>query len=253
MTKLARDLRISAKQGTHVPATVVDVFFKKASARLSTTGAIVRNLPVVGGPVDIGEVVMVDYTTPSPTIVAIGKEWLTMDDLNRRLAQLETPEPGGQITLAVDLFVGGVLYQVYPASVQGLGQALLDAASGDTVHYHNAKLTIDPEVPEGVSLVGIDPQNSIIYGTITMNDDTHLSNLRVQLTGDLGGDTIGIDCDDVTTRCIIEDCHVFMVNCGSGNVIGISAQTPEPQVVVRDCIVHVEAEAGTAYAIRGTS
>jgi hypothetical protein len=63
----------------------------RASARLSTNGAIIHDLEIVGGPVDIGDAVAVDYTTPKPTIVSHSRSWLTMDDLLRALAKLEEP------------------------------------------------------------------------------------------------------------------------------------------------------------------
>jgi hypothetical protein len=54
-------------------------------------GAIVHNLRVIGGPVDIGDEVSVDYTTPEPTIIAVSKSWLTDDDLQRALKKIPVP------------------------------------------------------------------------------------------------------------------------------------------------------------------
>jgi hypothetical protein len=250
MSKLSRDLRVSAKRGTSVPASVVDVFFGRASARLSNNGAIVRNLAVIGGPVEIGDTVMVDYTTPEPTIVAIGKEWLTQSDLDRALSRLPDTGSSGGIVLAVDLFVGGSLYKVYSADVQGLGQALTDAQDGDSIHYHNACLTMDAVVPSGVSLIGLDPVNCVIKGKITLGTDSYLQNIGVQYTVTSGSEIIGVEASG-SGQAIIEDCHIYAINCGSGNVLGISCEDQSATLIVRDCMVYAEASSGSGHAIRG--
>lgn len=248
--RLSRQIRRGARAGTHMPAVVVDVFFNRVSARLSSNGAIVRNLPVVGGPVDVGDTVFVDYTTPEPTAVAIGKEWLTQDDLDRALSRLSDTGATGKLLLAVDLFQGGSLYKTYIPDTQGFGQALSDAASGDTVHYNNCKVTGDFTVPGDVHLVGLDPVNSIIYGKLTLEEDASVSNIRIQNTGSSGSEMIGIEGPS-SGFALVEDSHIFVINCGSADAIGISCDNPAANMIVRDCIVHVEAEVGDAYAIRG--
>lgn len=249
MSKLSRDLRASAKRGTHIPATVVEALFNRASARLSNNGAIVRNLAVIGGPVEKGDTVLVDYTTPEPTIVAIGKEWVSFDDLNNALSRLDTPRGSGTITLAVDLFVGGSLYRVYSPDVQGLGQALTDAADGDSVHYHNACLTTDVTVPEGVSLIGLDPVNCVIKGKITLGSGSYLQNIGAHHTASSGSDTIGVEMSG-SGQSIVEDCHIFTINCDIGTCYAVSCVSPISSMIVRDCIIYAESS-GSGFAVRG--
>jgi hypothetical protein len=74
------------------------VLGNRASAQLSGNGAIAHNLSIIGGPVKTGDSVLVDYSTPEPTIIATSESWLTMDDLMREIAKLKTPEPYDALT-----------------------------------------------------------------------------------------------------------------------------------------------------------
>ena len=67
---LRNTVRRSARQGRQMRAIITDVHGSRADARLSENGAIVHNLPVIGGPVRMNQPVFVDYTTDGPTIVA---------------------------------------------------------------------------------------------------------------------------------------------------------------------------------------
>lgn len=91
MNRIQQDSRRVVRTGTQYPATIIDVHGDRASAQLSGNGAKLHNLAVIGGPVEIGEAVSVDFTTPDPTIVATAKDWLTIEDILRALGKL--PEP----------------------------------------------------------------------------------------------------------------------------------------------------------------
>lgn len=93
LNRITPNIRKVSRTATHYPAVIVDSHGGKASARLSTNGATVHNLDVIGGPVDIGDSVIVDYTTPDPTIIATSKSWLTQEDLDRALAGIQEPIP----------------------------------------------------------------------------------------------------------------------------------------------------------------
>lgn len=98
MNRIGRSFRSATKRATQYPAVVVDTHGTRASVRLSGNGAILHNLAVIGGNVDVGEAVQVDYTTPEPTVVAVSKTWATEDDLYRLLKKYQIPEPQVPIT-----------------------------------------------------------------------------------------------------------------------------------------------------------
>jgi len=91
VARIQKSTRETVKRGAQFPAVVTEAMGPRASARLSGNGAIIHNLVIVGGPVEIGEKVMVDYTTPEPTIVAVSKEWLTLADIERMIKKREVP------------------------------------------------------------------------------------------------------------------------------------------------------------------
>jgi len=128
MNRINKNTRQAVKRGTQYPAVVVDVHGNRASARLSTNGAIIHNLLVVGGPVEVGDSVSVDYTTPEPTIVSVAKEWMTMDDLLRALKKIPAPDPPEPFyeldKIAVFAVDEPAKFAYYPASASGLSSAL---------------------------------------------------------------------------------------------------------------------------------
>jgi len=135
MNRIPQNVRGVKKTATQYPAIVVDAHGRRASARLSGNGATIHNLRVVGGPVDIGEEVHVDYTTPEPTIVAMAKSWATMDDLLRALKKIpviEVPQEVKEMDKIAlfcleepGLYDGkiGWLHSLYDPSEDGFGDA----------------------------------------------------------------------------------------------------------------------------------
>lgn len=66
---LRRPVRQTQKSGVYLPATVEEVNLGYATVRLSTDGARLTNLPVMGGMVVPGEKVIVDYSGGTPPLV----------------------------------------------------------------------------------------------------------------------------------------------------------------------------------------
>lgn len=70
MSRISRNIRQTVKQGNLFPATVIDIHGPRATVRLSGNGAVYHNLAITGGPIFLGDIVHVDFTTTIPTIVA---------------------------------------------------------------------------------------------------------------------------------------------------------------------------------------
>jgi hypothetical protein len=100
--KIGRDIRQNVKSATRLLATVVDTSFGTASVRLKGNGAVIRHLEVVGGPVQIGDQVIADFSTTPPTIAATGNKGITRDNV---LDIMAGQEPKGQGTLIYPPFV----------------------------------------------------------------------------------------------------------------------------------------------------
>lgn len=70
MGELNRVLKRTIKKDAQMTATVVDVINNRASVRIGTNGAIVRNIKIVGGSVNAGDTVVIDMKSVEPVVQA---------------------------------------------------------------------------------------------------------------------------------------------------------------------------------------
>jgi hypothetical protein len=91
MTNLSRQVRRTAKSASSISGTIVDVSGDTGSVRLSTNGALMRNLKVMGGPVAIGQIVDVNFSTSLPVIVAYSSGGITSNDASKIVDTARTP------------------------------------------------------------------------------------------------------------------------------------------------------------------
>lgn len=213
MTRINKNIRNAVKRGTQYPAVVIDVHGSRASAKLSVTGATVHNLAVIGGPVAIGELVSVDYTTQEPTIVAIAKEWLTEDDLNAALKKLGNDSFLNRFSWKILNFAQGELINVYDPSDDGFDEAIAGTPAGGQVLLPPITLSADHTFTSGISVVGMSRRNTIIGGKLVVGGDGSLENLRVVVTD--SGSLAGVE-GLVAGTFIIENCDILATNSGSG-------------------------------------
>ena len=87
--------RRATRRGRQFQATVIDIHGSKASVRISETGAPVHNLDVIGGPIRIGQNVLIDYTTERPTIIATSSQGLTLSDVKNSVQTGLSIKPHG--------------------------------------------------------------------------------------------------------------------------------------------------------------
>ncbi len=245
MTRIAKDIKRNVKRGTQYPAVVVDVHGTRASARLSTNGAIVHNLSVIGGPVLIGEVVSVDYTTPEPTIVTVSKEWLTEDDLARALRKLGADSFLNRFSWKILNFAAGELINVYDPSDAGLNDAIAATPSGGSILLPPITLS-EAHSFVGISVVGMSRQHTIIGGKVTVGADGSLENLSVIVTGT--GALAGVE-GGTAGDFIIQNCDVLVTNSGAGFTCAIH----DNGTTLRVYSSYLSASGGTSYAAWSSS
>jgi len=97
MRNIPRSTRAAVRQGNSYPSTVIDKIKDRVSVRLSTNGAIYRNLKLVGGPVSVGQLVYTDFTTPEPTVVAPGIDYSGRFEQIENMFDDQLPRPEGPI------------------------------------------------------------------------------------------------------------------------------------------------------------
>jgi hypothetical protein len=199
MNKLTRNIRASTKRGNLIPAIIVDAFGTGASARLSSNGAIYRNLPVIGGPANIDDKCYVDLTTPKPTIVMTGKTWATQEDIDNAMRRTRIGgEGGGEFDYdQIWLFKETAGAIGFSRNGDGFLSALAQAAKGDTIVVPNGVMNVGTcTIPQQVDIKGQGKRNTVIYGDVTMDICASLINLSIfgQVIGSSSGYTEILDC-----------------------------------------------------------
>lgn len=91
--RLNRDIRTLIKQGNQFPAVVLDVHGDgRATVKLSYGGQRLRNLPVVGGLVNVGDTVIVDFGSYQPIVKTPASAQISPELLSQITAWLRRRE-----------------------------------------------------------------------------------------------------------------------------------------------------------------
>lgn len=245
MTRINKNIRNAVKRGTQYPAVVIDVHGSRASARLSTSGAIVHNLAVIGGPVAVGELVSVDYTTQEPTIVAIAREWLTESDLNAALKKLGNDSFLNRFSWKILNFAQGELINVYDPSDDGFDEAIAGTPSGGHVLLPSIELEDDHSVSGGVRIVGMSRSATIINGQLSLGGDGGVENLKIYNAASSSSPLFGIKGAGLGTA-IIQNCDISAINSGSGSAYALNDNGVT--MYVYNSKIYGSASSGSGYA-----
>lgn len=234
-------------RGRSLPAIVVDYLLGKATVKLSYNGALMRGLQVVGGPVDPGQYVQVDFTTPTPTVVAIAKEWVSADDLANALNSVTSKNLTADTVITITLFSGGQAKEMYPSDGEGLQTALSDAGIGDVIYLPDVEVFGTFTVPADVTMVGLSSRQSIIRGKVLLNNNSTLENLCVMNGEYTLGIVYGVDslADSQDEAAIIRDCEIHGYNCAEGTGYAVVVET--------DCYIYIEKSVCIADSALGTA
>ena len=217
MSQLQKQIRSSVKSGTSVPGIVVDVFYSKATVQLSGNGAIMRNLSVIGGPVEVGQIVEVDFTTPTPTVVAKGGEWASIDDLSKAIAGIGDLSLSGAFTWQILTFSNGVLESTYGPDSNGLANALNELQDG-VIYIPAVTIAGDFSTDNQVAIVGMHRDKTIIQGSLQTANG--LSNVTVQNLVNSSSDIFALKIVAKTLQVAINDCYIYAANDGTGKAYG---------------------------------
>lgn len=254
---IARSVRTSVRSGTSAPAVVIDVAGSKVSVRLSTRGAVYRNLNLVGGPVDIGDQVHVDFTTDEPTVVAPGRSYEADFEA---LEEAITPP----ITEAAEIeeFESGMIevYQVGEWASSGSGgQWWKDPTAGSFFDATDANLDIAIGYAEpgsaiflprhefggnhafwyGQTIIGYGQGETVLTGQITFRHDFYVRELSFVRSFTSSGTQGAV--------IVYGDGYFYQVdftciNYGSGDSIGLYNDVMSSVLVFDEC--HFEADVG---------
>lgn len=242
------------KKGRHVPAIVLDYFNGRATVKLGYTGATMRNLKVIGGPVEANDLVDVDYTTEEPTVVALSKEWMTEDDVRSIFDEISGQDISQELIMTIVVFSGGSVKDLYSPDALGLDAAISDANEGDVIYLPDVDITASITVPDEVSIVGVSSRQSIIRGVITMDPAStkscSLENLSL-LHGEYTQNEVSALVIDGAGTAYIKNCEIHGYNCYSGRANAVEMLASTVTAVFKNSTVIADSNSGTAYAFKG--
>jgi hypothetical protein len=248
-TGLKNTIRETSKRGNLVPALVMDVSKNRANVKITSNGALVRNLRVTGGPVYVGDMVNVDYTTPEPTVVSMGRTWVTEEELARALASIKNTSPKSGFTWRLLRFSGGYLAESYPFDGAGFEAAMLAAGEGDTIYVPPGELVAEAQIlPVGACLSGLDIENSIVNAEISMSNRSKITNINISHQINDSETSIAVKGPSVGSA-YIHNSLIMGFNCGSGDAIGIQPQGGT--VEISDSHINGESMGGDGIAVDG--
>jgi len=223
MTDLTRNIRTVAKQGNNVPATVIGVSGDRATIRLSGNGAVYRTLKVVGGPVSINQKVQVDMSSEIPYIIApsisYAGESAVYKPQKPKVAYAAPYTDTSEAILHYDYSENEI--NRYPITSQGLTDALSVCDENDTVTIPACTLEGDFTVLADSSLIGKYRDLSIIWGTVTMSEDTVLTTLTILDEISSGSDNAIAIYGPSSGELIITNVTASAYTCGNGNAYGL--------------------------------
>jgi hypothetical protein len=258
---LSRVIKTSTKSGISVPATVVDLFYGRASVKLSGNGALMRRLEIIGGPVSVGQKVRVDFTTPEPTVVAVGQEGLTVQDMEDWLRRNQDMAWGsaGLTQITISLYHDGALYSMYESSSSGLGQAITDSLAGDAIWLPEVDLEGDFSLIANTALVGISSMKSIIRGTVYIDANCSLENLSVikqensaSLIKAVSATVTESPAPDIV-KAKIKGCEIMGFQCGTGEVNTIYTDDGAVELDIENSTIIADSVGGEAYCFNSES
>ena len=223
-----------------LPAVVIDVVRDRCSVRLSQNAQVMRGLPYSGGAPVIGDRVMVSYSTGAPVVLAMGRSGAAAEvkrAIRSRSIAVDIPrgqlggsgggyipEHGHSAVTLYDSSAGSYVY--FPATDQGLLDALAAADSGDTVIIPEAIIgdgTLTFTVPDNCSLRGRDRFTSIIQGSVVFGPECEIQNLLVSLVATSSDPIFGLKKTG-TTGALISEVQVVVNNQGSGDAYAIQVE-----------------------------
>jgi hypothetical protein len=221
----AAKVRNANRSGNILQATVVDVFYDRVAVQVGAGGTILRGLKLIGGPVTAGDNVMVDFSSDPPVVVAKGTEYLSMSDLEDALRRLSDGVSENKTRFEIVLFSGGGVVEIFSPTLEGLTSALGAAGDGDLVVVPDINITGDFTLNAGASLSGFSSRQSIIRGTITLEDGALLENMKIVATDRSTGTIKGIVAQSTDKIAYIRDCEIHSYQCDTGTSYGIELAT----------------------------
>jgi hypothetical protein len=250
MNKLTRSLRQVGKASNTFQGLVIDVYFGRATVRISGNGAKYTNLEVVGGPVVVGEWVTVDFSTDTPKVLTTyepayaGGSGATERRISRSMmgqSQGTSGSFGYPTFTMIELYVGPPPVSGkpneepiarYPFTPQGFNDAAAACDMGCTMYLPPGTMAVSSTVlcapygdnrsddwyKENIFVVGAGVGRTIVQSPVAIANYCTLTDFTINITGSSSSPMAGIK---VMSDCYLENMKVTCTNNGSGGGYGL--------------------------------
>jgi len=136
----------------------------------------------------------------------------------------------------------------YNANYSGLSDAISAAASGDVIFFPNVTIAGNITVPDGVSIVGISREQSILDGQVTIGDDSSIENMSIITSGSTAGTIKGI-ASVASKTFYVYDCNIEITQNGPGSAYALSIEHSTCFIHTHNCLLYGKApSSGNGYA-----
>jgi hypothetical protein len=278
MSKTSRRI-LDITQAKLLPAVVIEPIGNglRATVRVSN-GSIFRNLFVVGGPAYVNLPGQVDFSGSIPVFLAsavpditVGSTYgTTLDDVVQREDQRQPPPGsssqvqegpgidlvsstiglGGDTILLYDS--GGQPVAEFAATSAGLDAAIAGAGSGDIVLLPAITVDGNHTVVDGITVMGMDRDRSVLSGLITVGSAAALDTLSVIRTANDANDLVGVKNTNGNNPAYIRNCTLDVRQSGAGGAYCIytdgGLDTLNGSVDVRYSTLYASSVGGYGYA-----
>lgn len=248
MSKISRSIKNVTRTGNLFPATVIDAGGGTATVRLSNSGAIYRNLNVVGGTVKKGDFCYVDFSAYTPIVLAQGNTSTTTVSstkvkkpsragIGSKTNGVTSGSSSGTGEYGIFLYGYGTIKTSYPATSEGMTNALSEASSTDVIYLPNCSIDGDYEIPDGVHLIGMSRYGSSLTGDITLIGNNYIENLTI--SGSSSGPKL-----EISGSSTVKNSDIKQYGTGPSVLVSGGAST------MRECYIY---SAGTGVSGTGGS
>lgn len=257
MRNIRRNIRDTVRSGASAVAVVIDVVGSRVSVRLSTRGAIYRNLSLVGGPVSVGDLVHVDFTTYEPTVVAPGRPYEAafealeayVEPPYSETGEVTEPESGMiEVYLSGEWSASGSAGQwwkdptagsFFDANSEGLDAARSYATQGSAIFLPRGEIGGNHWFWYGITLIGYGQGETMLTGQITFRNGYYVRELSFVRSANSSNYEVGV--------VVYGDGYFYQtdftcVNYGSGESVGFINDQVSANAIFDEC--HFEADVG---------
>lgn len=137
-------------------------------------------------------------------------------------------------------------YKAFGVTQAGFTSALAASGTGDVIVIPPGTIAGDHTITDGVKVFGLSRWATILTGQITGGPDSSIENLSIERTANDATTLIGVD-SPASGTFYISGCDIEVVQSGSGDAYGISADVGSTVIEIWNSYVYGSSGSGFGY------